>query len=1429
MMGIIVPIYRRATSLFVCVLAFSCRRDSSSGSDGIQVLDVDAPIGLEGAAISRCDRDGASCRDLGKGDKVAPGTLVKSARGARAWLGADAATSVDIAEDTAVYFDAARNLELQKGGMVVRRLGSAEGGQTLRIDVAGLTGEVDPQMGANVVVRVRGKDRAGVTVEKGKLTLKTDTGQAMVLLSGESADIAKGRPPERTASFVTVEPAHHITTTTTAEPMIAQAEPRGLGRMTARVPGQNDVVAGVRLVSHHVEAVLRDGLARTEIEEVFYNDTSRVLEGRYVFPLPADASISRLALWVNDKPVEGEIVEKKRAAAIFKEIVDDTVRPRDPALLEWVAGGDFSLKIFPLPAKGSRKVRIAYDQVVKESAGRVRYAYPLSVGAERATNIDDFSIQVRVTDTRAPVEELETPRYATQRSGEDRGVKVAFTAKRFVPANDFVVSYARATQDEADLAAYVPSWGELKGVGLDGAARGADGHGYVALRLRADLPMGMTPAHVRRDRAIIVDTSHSQSKETLDGESRLAAGLLRQLDADERFVVLACDSACATYPASGLATSTDEHLGELEKWLATRVPSGSSDIAGALLDAARRLDSDGSAQVVYIGDGSPSSGELTADRISARLAPVLRSRNVDLRFLGAGRAVDEIVVGSLAQDLGATYEPVANGEPLDGRIADLSMALRSPVIRGATLETPGSFADVYPKTLRNLRLGEQVVLVGRLLTEEPGLVKLRGEVAGQTYTLTRPVRWTAEANRQNPLVPRLWSLAKITDLESSNDAHSIAQVIDMSKRYHVMSRYTSLLVLENDQMFSEYGIKRTAPATAGLPVDEQPTSLGAAAQAVPGGHSHLDREQDERRKGEGAEKKADMASEGRSSAGPVSPAKPKSASAPSNPYGDSVGFPSPSPAATMAPPAAQAPARAAPAPASPPPMERSADTRSEGEVARRSRPMAEPSMPMPRDDWASPPGLGTSGVGVGGSGSGLPIATPGNVGDLDGLGAGHARGAILAGRSDVKIGALRVMGSLSPAVIERIARQRLGVLRLCYERGLLHDPALEGVIKVRFVIGESGNVLSMASAGDTFGDRSVVECVLGMVRQLTFPEPDSPVAVTVIMPLTFRPNEPQYIARPQPYVPPQPSATHRAEDDGWRSKGDDALAKLRADVVNNPTSRRKYEDLVRGLLSHGRFEEALDHAKKFVGMDPDLPVARELLAYAAVTNDDSALALLSVDTQTETEPASLKWHVRGARGFEAMGDERRACAHWRSLAELSPQSDEYAYESLRCRARVLADLEGALSDARRIAKPGRLVGGLLPALEMGRPPPFAKTAAGSGQLEATLTCASGERCPTVFIVSPIGNVFSPFTPTDSRSSAKSVAVAGLREGTYTTLLAGGSPDARGEVEVRAFGSTRKFAIGRGGSQTVAATKIAMPAARIPMPVALRGDGFLIAR
>ena len=155
-------------------------------------------------------------------------------------------------------------------------------------------------------------------------------------------------------------------------------------------------------------------------------------------------------------------------------------------------------------------------------------------------------------------------------------------------------------------------------------------------------------------------------------------------------------------------------------------------------------------------------------------------------------------------------------------------------------------------------------------------------------------------------------------------------------------------------------------------------------------------------------------------------------------------------------------------------------------------------------------------------------------------------------------------------------------------------------------------------------------------------------------------------------APESDAAILKVGNETWRSEGDDELGKLRKAVADADKSRKAHEALIRGLLRRGRFVDALGAAKTFVELDPDLPIARELLSYAAAALGDGKTAVAAVDALSETDARSVKVHVRAARAFESIGDERRACAHWRSLAELAPKNEEVVAEALRCRGRVWA-------------------------------------------------------------------------------------------------------------------------------------------------------------
>ena len=118
-------------------------------------------------------------------------------------------------------------------------------------------------------------------------------------------------------------------------------------------------------------------LAITEVTHLFHNAVDERREGTFRFPLPDGAMLIGLAIEIEGKLVEGEIVEREKARAVYEKIVDEML---DPALLEWEQGNWFKLRVFPLEPNADKRVVI-------------RYVTPLVRGARR--------LGVRLRDRRA--------------------------------------------------------------------------------------------------------------------------------------------------------------------------------------------------------------------------------------------------------------------------------------------------------------------------------------------------------------------------------------------------------------------------------------------------------------------------------------------------------------------------------------------------------------------------------------------------------------------------------------------------------------------------------------------------------------------------------------------------------------------------------------------------------------------------------------------------------------------------------------------------------------------------------------------------------------------------------------------------------------------------------------------------------------------
>lgn len=98
-----------------------------------------------------------------------------------------------------------------------------------------------------------------------------------------------------------------------------------------------------------------------------------------------------------------------------------------------------------------------------------------------------------------------------------------------------------------------------------------------------------------------------------------------------------------------------------------------------------------------------------------------------------------------------------------------------------------------------------------------------------------------------------------------------------------------------------------------------------------------------------------------------------------------------------------------------------------------------------------------------------------------------------------------VLGSMDPDVIRRILMDNLPKFRFCYQSELERsgDAKTQGVIKLNFVIGASGNVGQAGVDDSSALPGSVKRCVVSVLRGIQFPQPMGGGTVEVKQPMNF--------------------------------------------------------------------------------------------------------------------------------------------------------------------------------------------------------------------------------------------------------------------------------------------------------------------------------------
>ena len=108
------------------------------------------------------------------------------------------------------------------------------------------------------------------------------------------------------------------------------------------------------LAEARINIELSGPIATTSWTLRYHNKTNNEAEGKLQISLHKDTSVVGYAMDVNGQMREGVVVDANRARRAYEEIVSQRI---DPGILEKTSTG-FSTRVYPIPANGSKTVRI---------------------------------------------------------------------------------------------------------------------------------------------------------------------------------------------------------------------------------------------------------------------------------------------------------------------------------------------------------------------------------------------------------------------------------------------------------------------------------------------------------------------------------------------------------------------------------------------------------------------------------------------------------------------------------------------------------------------------------------------------------------------------------------------------------------------------------------------------------------------------------------------------------------------------------------------------------------------------------------------------------------------------------------------------------------------------------------------------------------
>jgi len=578
----------------------------------------------------------------------------------------------------------------------------------------------------------------------------------------------------------------------------------------------NSQYGTLEIAKHNVEVVIESGYAITTVEQTFFNPHAQDLEAIYSFPVPEKGTVSEFTVWIDGKPVSGEVLEKKQARQVYET---EKQAGRDAGLTEKNGYKTFDISVSPVRAGDETRIRFQYMQAAHVDTGIGRYVYPLEEGGVDEQKLafwtanesvkEQFSFKL-ILRTAYPIDALRMPNQAqalisqsgpgewqlelgssNQNTSEEAGTSINTNQSAFTLDKDLAVYWRHKAglPGSVDLTTYKAE-GQSKGTFMLTITPGDD----------------LKPVSEGSDWIFVLDTSGSMHGKY----TSLAHGVqqaLGKMRAEDRFRIITFDDS-AQELTSGYVNATPEMITHYSNIVAAVKPGNSTNLYAGLKKGLRGIEADRTSAIILVTDGVANVGE-TKQR---KFIQLLEKKDIRLFTFIMGNSANRPLLDAITRKSNGFTSSISNSDDIVGKILEAVGKVSHQALHGVEFSITGARVnDITPKEIGSLYRGQQLILFGHYFGEGDAQISLRGKISGEKKEYRTHVNFPA-LDKGHPELERLWAYATIEGLNEEiqdfgEDADMKQAIIDIATEYSLVTDYTSMVVVR-DEVFESLGIKR---------------------------------------------------------------------------------------------------------------------------------------------------------------------------------------------------------------------------------------------------------------------------------------------------------------------------------------------------------------------------------------------------------------------------------------------------------------------------------------------------------------------------------------------------------------------------------------------------------------------------------------------